>query len=254
MRNVFNLPIFNPIRKKGDDDLTFLGVDLQSQLIDTNRKEAPGSGNAIKLIRGLTALGYKKIICTPLIANDSYENSSRILNDQFALFKQKLSMNQINTEVSLGAEYLADEYFLNSIKRKEKLISFAGRYILIKTKDDFNLMKLLDMIFRLKIAGYQPVLNEAERCPYLKDKRLRNYKELLVRGCMLKGSLLSLINTHGKKDKKCLERLIENDMISFLSSDLQSSTQLANARISLQQEPWIMNLLKKHSFLNQTLF
>ena len=76
---------------------------------------------------------------------------------------------------------------------------------------------LFEIIYEIKVNGYIPVLAHPERYLFLSLKEIVELKKV---GCLLQANLLSLTNYYGIRVRKNLEKLIDQNLIDFVGSDI----------------------------------
>ena len=68
-------------------DYSLLGTDMHSHLLPGIDDGSPTLDVSLDLIRGMAALGYKKLITTPHIMWDMYRNTNAIIADKLELLR-----------------------------------------------------------------------------------------------------------------------------------------------------------------------
>lgn len=110
---------------------------------------------------------------------------------------------------------------------------------------------LEESIFNLKLRNFQPILAHPERYSYL-HTNFNKYIDIKDRGCLLQLNLLSLTDYYGKDVKKIAKKLLEEDMIDFVGTDMHHYNHL-NATIDFSANTKVYQLLQSRNFLNATL-
>ncbi|MFY0689772.1 MAG: capsular biosynthesis protein [Cyclobacteriaceae bacterium] len=218
-----------------------LKTDVHSHLIPGVDDGVKSTGESIKILRFLNALGYQRIITTPHIYPEAYPNTEEELTSRFHELGQLAATELPELKIELAAEYFVHEELLEKVKSGKKLLCFGGNYVLIETAFHVKPMIWDELIFEMQVAGYKPVLAHPERYEYLIGKA--DYlKHLKQRGVLLQVSLPSLIKAYGIHSYKLSRYLVKNGMIDFLGSDIHNLNQLKALERSLKSK-----LLKKIS-------
>ncbi|MDP4266173.1 MAG: CpsB/CapC family capsule biosynthesis tyrosine phosphatase [Bacteroidota bacterium] len=231
-------------------DLNLLGVDMHSHLIPGIDDGAATLEDATELIRQMKSLGYRKLIITPHIKDDSYRNNPAIIKDNLEILKKHLSENNVEIELDIAAEYFMDYEFGEKFS-KEKILTFGRNYVLIELSY-FNPPPNLDtLIFDLQTNGYRPILAHVERYPYwhFDFKTYQKYKD---RGVYFQLNIISLSGYYSMGVKKVAEKLIEKGMIEFLGTDMHNQTYLDSLKRSLHSKH-LIQLLDSNKLLNNKL-
>ena len=111
--------------------LSKIGTDLHSHLIPGIDDGARDMEASILLIKKFIDLGFKKIITTPHIMSDLYQNTPEIINSGLSKLKQELIKQEIDIIVEAAAEYYVDYNFEQKIGT-EKFMTFGDKNILIE--------------------------------------------------------------------------------------------------------------------------
>ena len=187
--------------KKKNTDLnklnySLLNADMHSHLLPGIDDGSPDMETSIELIKGMKELGFKKLITTPHILWDMYKNTSTIILEKLDEVKNKLKEAQIYIDIQAAAEYFIDDHLEELLERKEPLLSFGNKMVLVEfsmASPPFDLKKTL---FEMQIQGYQPVLAHPERYIYLEHNK-NFYNELKDAGYLFQMNLLSLTGYYG---------------------------------------------------------
>jgi len=186
-----------------------------------------GSGNpdqSIEMIKVLIGLGFKKLITTPHIMGDYYKNTPEIILSKFNELKEIIKERKIDIVLETAAEYYLDEWFIQKLKNEEKLLTFGDNYLLFETSYLNAPVMLNEAIFLMRSAGYKPIIAHPERYTYLYSD-FQKYKNLLQQEVFIQLNTISLSGYYSKMAKKIAHKLIDNNMIHFVGSDLHSTKQ-----------------------------
>lgn len=86
---------------------------MHSHLIPGVDDGARDMGKSLELIRGMQKLGYSKIITTPHILWDMYQNTSEIILERLELLRAAVKEAGIDVEINAAAEYFLDVMWKN---------------------------------------------------------------------------------------------------------------------------------------------
>ncbi|MFT7032726.1 MAG: protein-tyrosine phosphatase [Cyclobacteriaceae bacterium] len=211
--------MFSFLKKKKIEN--FLRTDIHSHLLPGIDDGVQTIEESVKIIHGLSELGFEKIITTPHIIGDFYPNTPEIISSKLSHLKAEVSERGINIEIEAAAEYLIDDHFISLLNSEEKLLTFGDSFILIETPFLNKPLFLEDVIFKLKAQGYQPVLAHPERYLYLQED-YSLIQEILNTNVLLQLNLTSLVGHYSKGAQKLAEYLIDNNQINFLGSDIHN--------------------------------
>ncbi len=206
-------------------NLGWLRTDMHSHLIPDIDDGSKSMEESIDLVRRMVGYGLKKIITTPHIMSEYYRNTPEIIQMGLEDLRRAVKLEGIEVELDAAAEYYMDEIFLDKVKDGVQFLTFGDNYILVETGFINKPQMLLDTIFHLEMAGYNPILAHPERYQYLiMDKKLQ--EDLFERKLLLQVNLLSLTGFYSKQVKDFGEMLVEKGVVALLGTDCHNARYL----------------------------
>ncbi|MCU0451238.1 MAG: capsular biosynthesis protein [Bernardetiaceae bacterium] len=203
-----------------------LPVDMHSHLLPGIDDGAQTLEQSLGLVRQMIAEGYQKLVMTPHVMGDFYQNTPEVILGKLAELRAAVASQGLDVELAAAAEYYLDESFMARLARQEKLLTFGDRFLLFETSF-LNASPFIDqVVFQLQSQGYRPVLAHPERYVYLYENPKKLY-ELHERGVHLQVNLNSLTGYYSKPAKTLAEKLIKDKVIDFLGSDCHGERHLA---------------------------
>jgi tyrosine-protein phosphatase YwqE len=103
----------------------------------------------------------------------------------------------------------------------------------------------------LQSRGYTPILAHPERYPYWYHS-FDKYHQLFDKGVVLQLNLASVTGHYGTGPKRIAERLIDNNLITLLGSDIHKMSHLDVYARALK-EPMLNRLLDSGQLMNAYL-
>ncbi len=205
-------------------DISALKVDMHSHLIPGIDDGVSDIETSVFIIRRLKELGYEKIITTPHIMADMYQNEPSDILSGLEEVKKALVSQNINIEVAAAAEYCLDDGFDAHLK-SGNILTLKDNFILVELPYFLPPPDLYDKIFELQINNYKVVIAHPERYMYWYDD-FSKFEDLKSRGVYFQVNMISLSGNYSIQAKKLAEKLIENNMIDFMGSDLHNNAYL----------------------------
>jgi len=201
-----------------------IGTDMHSHLISSIDDGASTINQSIELIKQLSEMGYSKLITTPHIQGEVYTNTPEIINNGLNELKTALAKENIQIDISAAAEYLLDDKFNEKLFSKN-LLTFGKKYILVELSYFSPHPNLFNFIFDLQIEGYNVILAHPERYSYWFNN-FKKLEELKERGVFFQLNIISLSGYYDIHVKKVAEKLIDNNMIDFLGTDMHNNNYM----------------------------
>ncbi len=125
--------MFNIFKKK-QSPFPVLGVDLHSHLIPGVDDGVQSFEESLDLLKKFETLGYKKVITSPHIMSDFYNNKESDLKKIHHSLNAKIQETRINISLELAAEYYLDDHLINRISDKDdEFLTFGNNYMLFET-------------------------------------------------------------------------------------------------------------------------
>lgn len=247
--------IFDKFKKKKkvlDQPIDFgvIGTDIHSHLIPGIDDGSRNMEDSLAMLRALSSLGYKKVVTTPHILSDLYPNTKKNILEGYEKVKVALEKEKIPIELEVASEYFFDDHFIDLIE-KDELLSFGDNYILFElsfAQEPFDLDKT---IFDLQLAGYTPVIAHPERYSYW-HQDFTKYQKLFNKDVILQLNINSLSGYYSPRVQKIAEKLIDNNMIQLIGTDLHHLGQIENLKTSARSIH-LKTLLDSGNLLNLDL-
>lgn len=199
-------------------------TDIHSHLLPGIDDGSKNFETTLSLIQSLQKIGFEQFVTTPHIIKNIWDNSRSGIETLCDSTTEKLYKENINLPFKAAAEYMMDDSF-SKLMESEKLLTLKDNYLLVEMSYINPPMQLYDIIFDIRIAGYQPVLAHPERYIFY-HTNFGEYNKLKKAGCMFQMNLLSTVGYYGSAVAKVAQKLLEKGMIDFTGSDLHHENHL----------------------------
>ncbi|MEO5569620.1 MAG: CpsB/CapC family capsule biosynthesis tyrosine phosphatase [Bacteroidia bacterium] len=203
-------------------DFTEVKTDMHSHLIPGIDDGAKTIEDSITLVKRLYELGYRKAITTPHIMSDFYKNTPEIIHAGLEKVRHAIANENIEFQVDAAAEYYLDDGFLNKLEN-DKLLTFGNNYLLFEISYINCPDNLREIIFQMQVHGYKPIMAHPERYPFWFNK-FEEYQSFRDQGVLLQINANSLSGYYGFEAKKVAEKLIDNEMVDLIGTDMHNLT------------------------------
>ena len=233
-------------------DLSDMAVDMHSHLIPGIDDGVKTMEESLELLRKFESLGFKKIITSPHVVSDGYNNSTQTILEGRDKVREAIKQNGINLEFDAVAEYYLDESVYEKIEKKDLLTLGAKNFILVELSYLSKANNVSDLIYKLQIAGYRVILAHPERYPYYHENNLEQYTSLKDRSVYFQINMMSLSGKYGKGAKVIAEKLIDENMVEFIGTDLHNAKHMEAIQGCLN-EKYLNKILSYDKLLNRTL-
>lgn len=244
--------------KKEEGERPSALTDYSAMLVDFHNHVLPGiddgaknMDDSIMMLRYFEELGIKKVIASPHSMADGYINSNEKILQLRDVVREAIKKNAINIEFDAAAEYYMDELFMEKIEKKD-LLTIGKNYVLMELSYLSKPNNTGDAIYKLQIAGYNLILAHPERYPYYYEDSFEHYKNFKDRGVYFQINIGSLVGKYGGQARYTAEKMIDENMVEFVSSDLHTIAQFEVLRDCLKSKH-LEKILNSDKLRNKTL-
>jgi len=248
------MSLFNIISKKKNFkepvDLSVLKVDVHSHILPGIDDGSPDIESSIKIIEGLKNFGFQKVIMTPHIMSDLYVNTPETIKNAYQELQNAIKDKNIDIEIDYAAEYLLDGGLLEHAKT-HGLIPVSDNYVLIELPYFSKPPKIFEVIFEIESMGYKIILAHPERY-IMWHNDFSKFEELKKRNVFFQLNIMTFADIYPYPTRKIAEKLIKNDMVEFLGTDVHNTLQYKIIKQALYDKH-LYNLINSGKILNHTL-
>ena len=201
-------------------------VDIHSHLLPGIDDGAKDIDTSIALILKMASYGIKNFITTPHVLGSVYPNSTAVIKEKLAVVQKELEKREIKgISIHAAAEYMLDEEFSALLEQKDILV-LKDNYILVEMSYFSAPINLYEVLFKIQLKGYKPVLAHPERYNFYHSD-FKSYYKLKQAGCLFQLNLLSLTDQYGKGVQKISEKLLKENLYDFVGTDTHHQNHLA---------------------------
>lgn len=218
--------MFGLFKKQNSSEPYFpFTTDIHSHILPGIDDGSPDVATSIELVKGLKNLGINKSVATPHIIGDMFPNNAETISKAKDFLQQELNNQNIEFELSAAAEYMLDSFFLDLLKKNEKLLTIKDNIILTEFSYSSAPQHVEEIIFEIITNGYSPILAHPERYGFA-HSNYKIYHRWAELGFLLQVNLLSLTGYYGKEVAKAANYLLKNNLISYAGTDLHHARHM----------------------------
>jgi protein-tyrosine phosphatase len=231
-------------------DFSFLGVDMHSHLLPGVDDGAPDAETSLAMIRRMKEMGWHKLITTPHIQLEFYDNTAEKLTGIFDQHRRFIDDQKLGVELDIAAEYYLDNFFIPAVL-PDGLLTLTGNYVLVEVSMAGWPKQLSDIIFSIQAEGYIPVLAHPER--YMYEENIAVLQGWKDKGVMMAMNLLAPLGYYGGNIKALARKYMQARLYDFCGSDVHHERHLANLDRMRTEQPQLMRELAAYGFRNAEL-
>jgi protein-tyrosine phosphatase len=202
------------------------------------------------LLQEMAANGVRKVVATPHIMGDFYNNTNESILLAYQQLKSALAMRNINIEVEVAAEYYLDVSLVAKIESQQRLLLIANKYLLFETNIIGIPLFLNEVLQMLNARGIVPVMAHPERYHYLQQD-FEIVRKLRENGVLFQVNLGAWQHTHSAT-RQLAERLIQEGMVALIGSNVHNPREWTQASEALRTKTYAKAI--EFGLLNQKIF
>lgn len=210
--------MFNFFSKPKEPVPLCFDTDIHCHIIPGIDDGAPDVETAANLVERMQRWGLKRIIASPHVTQNTFENDMSTITPAYNDLLQELKNRNNDIPLSHHAEYRIDELFQQRVAANE-LMLLPGDRILIENSFFQEPLDLDNLVFDLQVKGLQPILAHPERYSYYYKRRNR-YKQLHDAGVNFQINILSLAGAYGSEEREIALYLLEKGLVDYAGTDL----------------------------------
>ncbi len=194
-------------------------VDIHNHLLPGIDDGSENLEETTSLVLRMQKLGINQAIATPHTFSGCWENTPNTISEAY----KEATSNKENSLFIKGfaSEYMLDHSLIERIQT-EPLLCLKDSYILVELSYLNAPFDLFELLFELKLKGYQIVFAHPERYNYFHSD-FKHFERLKDYELDFQLNLLSLTGYYGPDVLKMSQKLLDADMYSFSGSDMHHS-------------------------------
>jgi tyrosine-protein phosphatase YwqE len=180
--------------------------------------------------------------------SDYYRNTPEIIFNGLEKVRAAVKEEGLDVEINAAAEYYIDDGFLKKLE-SERLMTIGDNYLLFEISYINCPDNIEDIIFRMQVQGYKPIMAHPERYPFWYNDFDR-YRAFRDQGVLLQLNINSLSGYYGYEAKKIGDKLVENELVDLVGTDCHHLKHVEGLKRGLKDKTLKKlvqaNLLNKH--------
>lgn len=187
------------------------------------------------LLKEAKNVGFDKIILTPHYKEGFYqvevEEKTELFNKVVELAEREVP----GLQLYLGNEIMATGNIVEYLDENKASTLNETRYVLFELPMNSKPVNFSDIVYEMKSKKLIPVLAHPERYFFVQDNPEIIY-DWIEQGVLMQQNFGSIIGQYGKKAKIIAKKMLENDSVHFLGSDVhRPNTVYANMSKSIDK-------------------
>ena len=219
-------------------------TDFHNHLLPGIDDGADNIADSVTMLEKFKDMGIENFIHTPHIIADYYPNTKETIGSAFTNLYSEYKSKVPNR---FSAEYMMDQHFVEILDRDE-IIPLFESLVLVEMSYFQPPININEIIFKIQNKSLKPILAHPERYAFYHAKDLSMYQNLKSMGCLFQMNMLSLSPHYGGMVQKMAFKLLEENMIDFISSDahrIEHLDKIEKIALSLKHKDLLDTIIEK---------
>lgn len=203
-------------------------VDIHTHIIPNVDDGSKSVEDTFTLFKEAEKAGFTDIILTPHYIKEYYETDTEIREFWVKSLQKTLDKLEIPINVYIGNEiYICEDMDKLIFENKVSCLN-NSKYVLFELPINSNVKYLDQIIFRIFNLGKIPIIAHPERYSFIQND-IPYAKKLHEKGVLFQSNYGSILGLYGKEAQKTIEKLLRQDLISFMASDVHKPGTIYSA-------------------------
>ena len=194
-------------------------IDFHTHIIPNVDDGVKSVDETFALIKEAKQAGFDAIISTSHYKENVYESEVSVREFWIKALQESINKENIDLKLYLGNEIYFTEKIIKLLEGGFCATINNTSYVLFEFPLNTKPINIYEVIYDMIEAKIVPVLAHPERYSFVqKDPEL--VYDLIQSGVLMQANFGSVIGRYGEKAQIISKKLLENDMIHFLGSDV----------------------------------
>ena len=200
-------------------------IDIHSHIIPKIDDGSRSIEETFNLVKEAYNAGFRKIFCTSHYMEDNYEASIADREAIIKILQKKLDEDKIDIKLYNGCEVFITPD-IDELLRQGKVGTLNNtRYLLMELPLNTEVNYWEEMLYKLASMSIVPIIAHPERYNCV-QKDIKLCDRMIELGAILQSNYASTIGYYGHHAKKTVMKLLKEDKISFLGSDVHRANSI----------------------------
>ena len=202
-------------------------IDLHSHIIFGVDDGSKTIEDSIEMILEAEEAGFTDIIATPHYMESAYEVPKEQIKEKMNDIINILKDNNVRINIHQGNEIYITNNIVDLLNNNLVSTLANSKYVLFETPMNVEPLNLLDVVYTLLENKKVPIIAHPERYEFI-QKDPNKLIELIENGVLFQANYGSIIGQYGKEAQKTLVKLLQNNMIHFMGTDVHRANSIYN--------------------------
>ncbi len=194
-------------------------IDFHTHILPNIDDGARNIEETISLVKEAQKAGFEAIISTSHYMEGYYETNVPEREVWINLIYEKLQEKNIKMKFYLANEIYLSENIVSLLEEGKASTINDTSYILFEMPLNIEPLNLYNIVYDMIQHKLVPILAHPERYSFVQQSP-EIVTELIEKGVLMQANYASILGYYGKRAQVIVKKLLKNDMIHFLGSDV----------------------------------
>lgn len=194
-------------------------IDFHTHILPNIDDGARSIEETIELVKEARKVGFEAIISTSHYMEGYYETNTPEREVWIQAIYQKIQEENINMKLYLGNEIYISENILQLLEEGRACTINDTSYVLFEMPLNVEPLNLYNIIYEMMQYKLVPILAHPERYSFVQQSP-KLVSDLIEKGVLMQCNYASIEGYYGKGAKIIVKKLLQNNMVHFLGSDV----------------------------------
>lgn len=194
-------------------------IDFHSHILSNIDDGSRSIEETFNLINEATEVGFNKIVLTPHYKEGYYETDVAEREVWLDAITKNLEVKNFDGKLYLANEIYISENIIKLLESSKASTINNTSYVLFELPKEAEPINLYDVIYEMQQNKIVPVIAHPERCSFIQKEPALIY-DLVQKGVLMQQNYGSIIGQYGKKAQIIAKKMLENNLVHFLGSDV----------------------------------
>ncbi len=196
-------------------------IDFHSHILPNIDDGSRNMEQTVEILKEAKNAGFNKIISTSHYMEEYYN----IDEEQRKKLIEEVKEQSQGIELFLGSEIYVTGNIVELLKDQKASTINNSKYVLFELPLNTKEIMAKEVIYRLIENNYVPIIAHPERYKYVQEN-IEYIMELVDMGALLQSNYGSIIGMYGRKSESTVKKLLKEDAVQFLGSDVHREKQV----------------------------
>ena len=194
-------------------------IDFHTHILPNIDDGARNIEETLYLIQEAQKVGFEAIIATSHYMEGYYETDVSGREIWINAIYQKLKKENFDIKLYLGNEIYLSDNIISLLEEGQASTINDTSYVLFEMPLNIEPLNLYNVVYEMIQSKLVPILAHPERYTFVQQDPELIY-DLIQKGVLMQSNYASILGYYGLKAQIIVKKLLENNMVHFLGSDV----------------------------------